>query len=84
MQFEHALYRMVSTRMIANTDFPTVKDMASNQKPSFDVPVTKNKRSLFSRAVLDIANPIDPIDRSIMILNQVVAMERDEALHRPR
>ena len=38
----------------------------------------------FYRAVLDIANPIDPIDRSIRILNQVVAMERDEALHRPR
>ena len=36
------------------------------------------------RAVLDIANPIDPIDRSIRILNQVVAMERDEALRRPR
>ena len=35
-------------------------------------------------AVLDIANPIDPIDRSIRILNQVVAMERDEALRRPR
>ena len=32
-----------------------------------------------SRAVHDIANPIDPIDRSIRILNQVVAMERDEA-----
>ena len=37
-----------------------------------------------SGAVLDIANPIDPIDRSIRILNQVVAMERDEALRRPR
>ena len=36
------------------------------------------------RAVLDIANPIDPTDRSIRILNQVVAMERDEALPRPR
>ena len=33
---------------------------------------------------LDIANPIDPIDLSIRILNQVVAMERDEALRRPR
>ena len=32
----------------------------------------------------DEANPIDPIDRSIRILNQVVAMERDEALRRPR
>ena len=30
---------------------------------------------------LDIANPID---LSIRILNQVVAMERDEALRRPR
>ena len=39
---------------------------------------------LYTRAVLDIANPIDPIDRSIRILNRVVAMERDEALHRRR
>ena len=39
---------------------------------------------LFYGAVLDIANPIDPIDRCIRILNQVVAMERDEALRRPR
>ena len=37
-----------------------------------------------TKAVLDIANPIDPIDWSIRILNQVVAMERDEALRRPR
>ena len=40
--------------------------------------------TLVYRAVLDIANPIDPIDRSIRILNQVVAMEHDEALRRPR
>ena len=36
------------------------------------------------RVALDIANPIDPIDLSIRILNQVVAMECDEALRRPR
>ena len=33
----------------------------------------------FIWVALDIANPIDPIDLSIRILNQVVAMKRDEA-----
>ena len=37
-----------------------------------------------NRVALDIANRIDPIDLNIRILNQVVAMERDEALRRPR
>ena len=37
-----------------------------------------------SWVALDIANPIDPIHLSIRILNQVAAMERDEALCLPR
>ena len=45
---------------------------------------SSKSRKQKNKAVLDIANPIDPIDRSIRILNQVVAMERDEALRRPR
>ena len=57
----------------------------------FDIPVlfwvnfTTTQFCLCSTGVaLDIADPIDPIDLSIRILNQVVAMERDEALRRPR
>ena len=46
--------------------------------------VARFARYLETRVALDIANPMDPIDLSIRILNQVVAMERDEALHRPR
>ena len=44
----------------------------------------KHYNSDVTKVAPDIANPIDSIDLSIRILNQVVAMERDEALHRPR